>query len=145
MLAGSDFARSHESCLFHIIGAKDAFLQEINAAYKFGLDLHEVRERTLEESLKAIGQTSPALNEIQKLLKDDASWLAIARELRDHGTHRANIPHSFILSTSEGPQPPHFRNPKDGTEITQNIPDFLALSIAQMRELITRLRATLPP
>lgn len=42
------FERAHyESVLFHVVGAKDSFLQEINDAYGRPLKPHQVKERRL--------------------------------------------------------------------------------------------------
>ena len=51
---GDDFEISHEeSCLFHIVGAKDAFLQEINESYDLGVELCNVKEGSIRKALKA--------------------------------------------------------------------------------------------
>ncbi len=94
--SGDDFERAHEeSFLFHLIGAKDSFLQELNAAYKLDLPIKQVIETHLQKALKEKTISSPALTTIVRLEEDETSWLAIGIELRHQGMHRSNIPRHF--------------------------------------------------
>ncbi|MGH9790823.1 MAG: hypothetical protein ACRD5W_06395 [Candidatus Acidiferrales bacterium] len=63
-------ARAHEeSFLFHLIGAKDSFLQEINHALDLGVEEHRVDERRLRKAMDSAGKPSPALDKIESLEK----------------------------------------------------------------------------
>lgn len=140
----SPFVRAHEeSCLFHAVGAKDAFLQEINGAYGLGLAMNQVGERRFGDALAKAGKTSNALTEIQNLLAQSTSWLAVAVELRNQGTHRAAVSRLFHVGGEEDGLV-YYHDPRDDSTIKQNVPDYLKSVIDQMEALIVRLRGTLP-
>lgn len=133
-----------ESVLYHVIGARDAFLQEINGAYALGLGMDKVSVETLKTGLNG---RSRAFDEIARLSrrypKKRWSWLAMALEIRDHGTHRGRPPRVYFEG---GPNHGTVRyiSPRYRRKITQSIPDMLADAIAKMDALIQRLRRTLP-
>lgn len=140
----SPFVRAHEeSLLFHAVGAKDAFLQEINGAYGLGIAMNQVSERRLRGALGKAGKTCKALSEIQSLLAQGTSWLAVAVELRNQGTHRAAVSRLFHVGGEEDGQV-YYRDPRDGSAIKQNVPGYLESVIADVKALIARLRPTLP-
>ena len=63
--SGDDFERSHqESFLFHLLGARDAFLQELNLYYNCGLELRKVRTSSLTQKLDKMGIRCPELNKL---------------------------------------------------------------------------------
>lgn len=141
--SGDDFERAHEeSFLFHLIGAKDSFLQEVNAVYKL-LPIKQVREATLQKKLEEKALESPALTRIVALKNEKTSWLALAIELRDHGTHRSNIPRHFYRG-GEYNSKVFFTNLLTGQEMETDIPGFLRQCLNNMAELLQQLRATLP-
>lgn len=152
--SGDDFERAHEeSFLFHLVGAKDAFLQEINVAYKLELPFHKVKEHELRKVLKAKALESLALDEIERLEEklevDKAGWLAIAIELRNHGTHRSNIPRILHGSTRkekvcENKAKVFLINPLTEQPIETDIPVLLQEYLANMEDLIQEQRPTLP-
>jgi len=91
------FERAHEEAvLFHVIGAKDAFLQEMNEYYNLGLKRSNVTEKTLSNALKTKGKTCQALEELDLLKTDEYSWLSKANLLRNHGTHRGKLYRTFF-------------------------------------------------
>lgn len=142
--SGDAFERAHEeSFLFHLIGAKDSLLQEINFAYEIGLSIRQVRESRLQSVLEAKAVESPALNTIVKLKSDKTSWLAVAIELRDHGTHRSNIPRLFHKG-GEYNGKVFFTNLLTGQPIETDIPEFLKQCLKNMENLLQELRPTLP-
>lgn len=141
--SADDFERAHEeSFLFHLLGAKDSFLQEINAAYELGLPIRKVREETLKNALKKKELKSPALARIIELKEDKNSRLAIAIELRNHGTHRSHIPRHFVRGSGQDKN--YFYNPLTGERIEADIQRYLRRCLANMTELLQQLRATLP-
>jgi len=94
--SGDDFERSHqEAFLYQLVGARDAFLQELNLYYLCGLALHEVRLGTIRKCLRTRGTISPELESLSKLENDLGSWLNLAKEMRDHSTHRRSVPLIF--------------------------------------------------
>ena len=141
---GRHWVRAHEeSVLDQVVGAKDAFLQEINAAYGAGLQMHQVHEDRLLHRLGA--GKSPELDEIMRVSDpaNDWTWLALTLEIRNHGTHRARPPVVYYEGGAHSGTV-RYRNPRDGTELNQTIPEFLETAIDEMEALINRLRPTLP-
>lgn len=80
-----------ESFFYHLAGALDAFLHEINDAYSLGLELNAVRFEDVEKRLKTVQQPSPAFDLLEKLWKDKMGWLFLLRSWRNHGTHRGRV------------------------------------------------------
>lgn len=150
--SGNVFERAHEeSFLFHLVGAKDSFLQEINNAYKLELDIWEVNEDSLQRKLEMKKRRSPELNEIMKLeerkkkRENRGSWLSMAIEDRNQGMHRFDI-QRFIkkgVGNSRGISS-HYINPFTQEPMGITIIEFLTLCINKMEELLWRLRKTLP-
>ena len=72
---GGDWEKAHEeSVLFHLVGAKDAFLQEINSMHRLGLDLMKVNEKSLTKSLKQSEGNSASLVSLEGLATNPGSW-----------------------------------------------------------------------
>lgn len=144
--SGDDFERAHqESFLFHLFGARDYFLQELNIYYKCNLDIDKVRFRSLKKAMGNKISDYPELACIESLERDENSWLNLAKEMRDHVTHRTNISRMFYLG-GENNRKVHLRkpNPKDlvsGDLITTDVPDLFSEWLEKMTELINKLRA----
>ena len=142
--SADDFERAHvESFLFHLIGAKDSFLQEINAAYELGLRFKDVTEKRLGSKLEVKAVESPALKEIVRLEVDKASWLAQAIELRNHGTHRFHISRNFHKGGKYHDKV-FLTNPLTGQQIETDIPVLLQEYLTNMEDLLQEQRPTLP-
>jgi len=93
---GGDFERAHqESFLFHLFGARDAFLQELNLFHECGLPLEEVTRGKLAKAVQDGRKHSEALEKLIELEKDQTSWLSCAKEMRDHSTHRHSVPRVY--------------------------------------------------
>jgi len=141
---GDPFERAHEEAvLFHVIGAKDAFLQEINAAYDLGLAPAKITENNLAKALVKKGNNCPALQELMVLKKSESSWLNQAILLRNLGTHRAGPSRTFFVG-GEDDDKVFYHNPRDpsrhiGEEDTHV---YLEHCIQEMEALILRLRDT---
>ena len=144
--SAEDFERAHEeSYFYHIIGAKDSFLQEINEAYKLGLLPYQVNEPALAKKLNAKMLHSIELDEIINLKNDSTSWLAIAIRLRNHGTHQSNIPRLFDeVISSKTSSTRYFIDPMTNTQLKTDIPTFMEQCLIDVKALISRLRTTLP-
>lgn len=92
-LSGDDFDRAHqESYLYHLLGAKDAFLQELNAYYQCNLPAINLTVGKLRDSLKDKNLESPELKELYELGKNTNSWLSHAKEMRNYSTHIVSFP-----------------------------------------------------
>lgn len=140
--SGDDYEISYEeSCLYHIIGAKDAFLQELNLAYNLNLSLKLVSERNIQNKLKDRSGNYESFNVLKNLEDDSESWLAMIIEYRNHGTHRDRIPRSIYVKMNISRESSfNFPPIADGKPLDQNIPDYLKSSIENMRDLIQELR-----
>ena len=95
---GDDFDRAHqESFLFHLIGVRDAFLQELNIYHECNLALDRVHIESLTKALKGSGKRSQAIETLTRLEADSSSWFSRAKEMRDHSTHRHSVPRVYHI------------------------------------------------
>ncbi len=139
---GTDFDKAvQESVLFHLLGAKDAFLVELNAYYSCELANNKVSPGKLRDALSARGLQSLELTELFELERDEESWLSHAKEMRDHSTHVSGVPRAYNCG-GEDDGKVFLRNPKTGTHISEHAPDALDSWVACMEELLERLRTT---
>ena len=148
---GDSFERAHEEAvLYHVIGAKDAFLQEINAAYELGLKPSRVEENNLDKALKREGKTCQALQELMQLKRDKSSWLYKAILLRNLGTHRKGPARLFLVSVGGGEGEGehdgevYYKDPDDPSKCIaeEDTHKYLEHRIQDMKELLQRLRDT---
>ncbi len=138
--SGNDFERSHqESFLFHLFGVRDAFLQELNLYYKCELEIKDINERKLRKTLNSKGINSPELEEITSLESEEGSWLFIAKEMRDHSTHRHSVSCVFYVGGAHAGEV-HFKCPKSGRTIKQDYVSLFELWGNEMEKLVERLR-----
>ncbi len=91
----------HESFLFHLVGIKDAFLQELNFYYRIFLKPSKVSILNLKRKLDLNEVSSPEIDEMILLEKDKAQRLNLAFSLRNYTTHRTNFPYEFCISPGE--------------------------------------------
>jgi hypothetical protein len=141
--SGDPFERAHhESFLFHLLGTIDAFLQELNIHYKCHLPPKKVNRNILEAKLKKMVMKSAELEELSTLIEDHTSWLSLAKELRDHATHRHHIGRKFFIGGSDKDKV-YFRNPKSGEDIESDIVEMFDLWHKKMFNMIERLRKSL--
>ena len=86
---GGDWEKAHEeSVLFHLVGAKDAFLQEINSMHRLGLDLMKVNEKSLTKSLKQSEGNSASLVSLEGLATNPGSWYSQMIAMHNFGNTR---------------------------------------------------------
>lgn len=141
-IGGNDFDIAHqESFLFQLLGVIDAFLQEINVYYQCGLSLKEVRRVTLKKKLKELGRNCPEFDEIRSLEQSEASWLGIAKEMRDHSTHRHHVPRSYHLG-GEHHRKIFLRNPRTGENVEKDLIELFREWYSETEHLIIRLRSS---
>ncbi len=145
--SGDAFERSHqESFLFHLLGALDAFYQELNVCYGCNLSLEDVNPKSLWSQLQSRGLTSPELKEIKKLGGDPTSWLGKAKEMRNRWMHRQDIARVFHVGGEMNGQV-RLKHPKsgqeaDGQEADKDYPDEFESWYRDMQSLLSRLRAS---
>lgn len=102
-----------ESSFFHLAGAIEALLHEINDGYSLGLALSEVTWKKIAAQLRQSNQSSPAFEHLMQLRSDTTSWLALLFEWRNHGAHRRRIGKIVNLSTSRRVNN-QFKDPRSG-------------------------------
>lgn len=139
---GDDIDRAHqESFLFHLWGAKDAFLIELNYYYGTSLAINKINNQSLQNAFTKSNKVSVEFNELLTMEKDTNNWLFIAKEMRDGSTHRTAVPRTFHL----GGQFDHqvfLRNQKTGQNIERHFIDEFADWSSNMKILIHRLRTS---
>jgi len=142
ILGGNEFDRAHqESFLYHLLGAKDAFLIELNIYYACGLPETDLALGKLRTALKENGKTSAELAELYTLENDPDSWLSHAKEMRDHSTHVASVPRAFHIGGDAHGQV-WLLNPKTGRHIERHFVDEFSEWVSNMRGLLERLRVS---
>lgn len=91
--SGDDFERCHlEAFLFHLHGAVDAFMQELNIYYGCGLRVDKVSRRKLRESLANQDAVSVELAELEALEREQEHFLGLTKDIRHFVTHRGGLP-----------------------------------------------------
>jgi hypothetical protein len=141
-LGGDLFDRAHqESFLFHLFGARDAFLIELNVYYGGGLRNTNLSMGKLWKALRKQGRRSPELAELHKLERDKASWLSHAKGMRDHSTHVLGVPRTFHHG-GEHHQKVFLRKPETGRQNQQHFVVEFVEWVGSMRTLLDRLRAS---
>ena len=141
-LGGDEFDRAHqESFLFHLLGAKEAFLIELNAHYGCALPEEQVSAGNLRASLGAQSKVSSELKELFILENEENSWLYHAKHMRDHSTHISGVSRAFHLGGSADGQV-WLRNPKTGEPIERHFVEEFDDWILKMKDLLDRLRSS---
>ncbi len=141
-MGGTNFERAHEEAFFfHLRGAQDAFLIELNIYYNAGLDLQKISAGKLRNALAAQGRQSPELAELYQLEQDSASWYHRLKEMRDWTTHFRGVPRMFFVGGENDGQV-RLRGPVSATLTDRHLPDELAHWLALMEALIGRLRSS---
>jgi hypothetical protein len=139
-LNGDDFDRAHqESFLYHLLGAKDAFLLELNAYYECGLSDKDLTAGKLRDALKTKGMSSNELTELYSLEKDNNSWLSQAKAMRDYSTHVTGVRRTFNLGGQTNGQI-WLVDPNTGQSIERHFVDVFDEWAGKMQELLERSR-----
>lgn len=136
-----------DECLYHLIGVKDALLQEVNAQLNLGLPPRIVRLDTMNPELGNRGADArDIITEINNMvnIQTDQRWLI--NELHNQSKHRGMIGQAINIvdgtldraslidpRTGQG-----MRRPVDGTRILAI--DYLEESYASMEELQRTVR-----
>jgi hypothetical protein len=140
--AGDDFQRSREEAFwYHLFGAIDAFLNEVNEHHGFLLPAHKVNLANLEADLKKKCRVSAQLDEIRRAQNDPSGFLHRLKDLRDVSTHRGGISRTFYQG---GPEHGQRRvNDATGQPSGKDILEEFDDALVEMRKFIDRLRADL--
>jgi Family of unknown function (DUF6586) len=138
---GDDFERSHqEAYLFHLLGALDAFLAEIN--YQCGLAADGISAGKMRNVIiKRAGKNAPELSELHTIEALQGTWLAHAKVMRNHSTHRGGVPRIIHLG-GELDGLNYLKNPETGAVIEEDYPLVFRRWHAEASEIVKRLRLT---
>lgn len=100
--SNDDWENAHqESSFYHLSGAVEAILHEINDAYMLGLTLDKVSWPKVANALSRDNKSSPAFTHLEILRANVNSWLSQLFEWRNHGTHRRHVSKIVHASTHE--------------------------------------------
>ncbi len=137
--SGDEFCRAHlESFFFHLFGARDAFLAELNIYYDAGLPDKDIAQGKLHDALARKGRHSPELAELWSLENSNSSWLKTAKDVHDLATHVKGAPHIYYSDALGGFIT--IQNPRTGEEIRRPVLPLLEEFHTNMGTLIERLR-----
>lgn len=138
----SDFEHAHEeSFLFHLFGARDALLAELNEYYECGLPRSGISMGKLRQALEKTGRVSKELQELYRLENDSASWYANAKAMRDHSTHIHAVPRTFHRGGSTDGQI-RLRHPITNAEMQRDFRDEFESWFSEMVKLLLVLRTS---
>lgn len=141
---GTDWARAHqEGFLFHLLGVRDALLQELNLFHGCGLAIDQVRKADLAAKLEKQDSTSPALDLLNTLESDQTSWLSIASRMRHHSMHRRNVPRQFFVGGASHDLE-FLMDPLAGDPIETDYMELFKQWRDEMRQLVQDMRAKMP-
>ena len=139
-LGGDDFDRAHqESFLFHLLGALDAFLFELNECYNLNFDPNKVSFQYFARQLKVLKVKIAEFDSISALYGDNTSWLYHAKAMRNYSTHVSNLSRSFHIG---GPnhQKVWLKHPKSGNIIERHFIDEFHDWLQNMKSFLLDLR-----
>ena len=138
---GTDFDRAYqEAFLFHLLGALEAFLSELNVYYAAGVHENGISPGNIRDALKERGG-SAELAELYRLEKDKNSWLSHAKAMRDHSTHVAEVPRAYHMGGPDDGKV-FLRNPATLETVDLHVPDALSEWLDNMTTLLDRLRVS---
>jgi hypothetical protein len=138
---GTDTDRAlQESFLFHLLGARDAILQELNVYYGTRLKPSSVTILTLQGSIKQQGPRSEELAKLYELEKDEDSWLCHAKQMRDYCAHVAGLARHYHLGGANHGKV-FLQNPKTGKVVEVHVLEAFHQWLRGMRELLEGMRS----
>lgn len=139
-LSGNDFDKAHqESFLFHLFGARDALLQELNYYYGTNLPPEALSPGKLREALKAQGVQSSELASLRELEQDEQSWYRQTKDMRDHSAHVQGVPRHYYLGGEDDGRV-KLKNPRTGELRPHDLREEFDEWLGQMTTLMQTLR-----
>lgn len=137
---GGDFARAHqESFLYHLLGVKDAFLNELNYYYGCGLNPNSVTLGNLRNQLESEGRSSSELEAWYTRENNPQSWLHKAIAMRHRSTHVEPVPLTHNLGGASHGQA-WLADLKTGIPISSDYVILFESWHSEMTKLVTDLR-----
>lgn len=139
-----NWERAHqESFLFHLLGVRDALLQEINLFHACGLKMKNVSIGRISQRLVKNGSGSAALRTLMKLEGMTSTWLSIAKRLRNMSTHQRNV-HRQLVVDGANDDPQFFRDPLTGKWIETDYIELFTQWHEKATKLVRNLRDKMP-
>ncbi len=87
-----------DECLYHLIGVKDALLQEINSKLNLGLAQRDVNLVAINKELGKRGANARDITrEIDDMLSNEHNPLWLVNELHNHSKHRNLIGQAIVI------------------------------------------------
>ena len=137
--SGDDFDKAHqESFLFHLLGAREAFLHELNFYYQVELQPEELSLGKIRDAAIERGTSYSEATILYKLGKDKSSWYSCAKDMRDENTHVRGALRAYYLG-GKNHQKVKLKNPKTGI-LTDHFIDEFDDWLNEMTKLILSLR-----
>lgn len=137
---GDDFDRAHqESFLFHLFGAKEAFLIELNVYYGASIPPEKISPGKLREKIKKLGKQCLELGELYNLETNQKSWLFNAKTMRDQSTHHTGVIRAFHLGGPNHAQV-WLKNDITNKYIQKHFTEEFSAWLLEMDSLLDRLR-----
>jgi hypothetical protein len=141
---GTDWERAHqESFLHHLLGVRDALLQELNLFHACGIRMDQVRKADLRDRLEKLGKPSPGLDILTALEDDSKSWLSVAGRLRHFSTHQKNVPQLYHQG-GDRREMIFLKDPLDGMFIEKDYVELFADWLESANSLVTDVRGKMP-
>jgi hypothetical protein len=138
---GHDFERAHQEAFFaQLFGAYAAMLQELNDNLGCALTPTDVSLGKMRKTMMATGDVCPKLTELYTLERDETTWFAQAKTMRDHVSHVAGIPLVFYAG-GDNDGLTAFKHPKNFTEIPGDYICHLQEWCNQMEMLVEHFRS----
>jgi hypothetical protein len=141
---GTDWERAHqESFLYHLLGVRDALLQELNLFHTCAIQMDQVRKTDLRNRLTKQGKVSAGLDILTALEDDPKSWLSIAGRLRHFSTHQKNVPQQYYVGGDRHDMI-FLKDPLDGVLIETDYVQLFADWLGSADRLVTEVRDKMP-
>ena len=133
-----DFERAHvESFLFHLLGAREAFLRELTHYYSIA-ELDDVTMGNVRNKLVEMGKSTKETGELFLLEQDQNSWFSIAKTCRDYTTHDGPLLHHITMFAGSSEESlVELQKPDLPTRLDRNM---LSVWYTNMVDLLDRLR-----
>jgi len=139
-----NWERAHqESFLFHLLGVRDALLQEINLYHGCGLKMKNVSIARISQRLVRNGAVSKALRTLMRMEGMKSSWLSVAKRLRNTSTHQRNVPRQLVVDGANN-DPQFFCDPLTGKWIEIDCIELFSHWHAKATKLVKNLRDKMP-
>jgi len=142
ILNGGDFDKAHqEAFLFHLAGAREAFLAELNFYYDAGLSADSISIGKLRKAIMDKGASSPEVAELYRKENEVGHWLYFVKNMRDISTHMLGVPRHYHLG---GPnhQKVFLTKPNSTANIEVHFIEAFEEWLSNMESLLERMRAS---